>query len=429
MPIKLAIFLTNSLDMKVAFISTFRRGGAGRSAWRTAQAVAQAGIDTSFVVRIKEKEHPMVTGACKGWRQPYAKALEWYERLRFIRQASSKEVRFFFSLADVGQDISQVPEIQEADVLHLHWVHKGFLSLKSFRQLQALGKPIVWSLHDMWAFTGGCHYAGECSNFQVQCGNCWYLKDPSATDLSHQIWKAKSETYAQLSWQIITSSEWLGELAQSSSLFKNFEVKALPTPVDTTVFRPLDKTTVRQKLGLPTDKRLLLFGAMNVADPRKGFRYLETALQQLSDVPDVELLVMGKAEPSAFENIDLQVHYLGYLSGEQAIAEAYNASDFFIMPSLEDNLPNTILESLACGIPSVAFRTGGIPQMIDHQQTGYLAQFKDADDLAKGIRWALQTDYAPLAAAARAKAERDYSYAAIGATYQQLYTQLLEKAL
>lgn len=415
--------------MKVAFISTFRRGGAGRSAWRTAQAVAQAGIDTSFVVRIKEQEHPMVVGACKGWRQPYAKALEWYERLRFIRQASSKDVRFFFSLADVGQDISQIPEIREADVLHLHWVHKGFLSLKSFRQLQALGKPIVWSLHDMWAFTGGCHYAGECRNFQQKCGDCWYLKNPTEQDLSHQIWKAKAETYAQLPWQIVTSSEWLGQLAQSSSLFQGFQVRALPTPVDTTVFQPLAKTSLRQKLGLPTDKRLLLFGAMNVTDPRKGFRYLEAALQQLADVPDVELLVMGKAEPSAFENIALKVHYLGYLSGEQAIVEAYNASDFFIMPSLEDNLPNTILESLACGLPSVAFHTGGIPQMIDHKSTGYLAKFKDADDLAEGVRWALQANYAALSRAARAKAEQDYSYAVIGTTYRALYSDLLNRLL
>lgn len=413
--------------MKVAFISTFRRGGAGRSAWRTAQAVAQQGIEISFVLRIQEKEHPMVMSACTGWRQPYAKILEWYERLRFIRKASSKEVRFFFSLADVGQDISQVPAIQEADVLHLHWVHKGFLSLKSFRQLQALGKPIVWSLHDMWAFTGGCHYAGSCKAFEKECGHCWYLKNPSEKDLSHQIWKAKAQTYAKLPWQIVTSSEWLGELARSSSLLGDFPVQALPTPVDTELFRPLPKKAIREKLQLPSDKRLLLFAAMNVADPRKGFRYLEEALQQLGDLQGVELLVMGKAEPSAFEQIPFQVHYLGYLSGEQAIAEAYNAADFFIMPSLEDNLPNTILESLACGIPTVAFATGGIPQMVAHQETGYLARFKDAEDLAAGIRWALAADYEYHSAAARQKAEQDYSNTTIGAAYEKLYRQLLEK--
>ncbi|MEO1434549.1 MAG: glycosyltransferase family 4 protein [Bacteroidota bacterium] len=419
--------------MKIAFISTYaRNGGAALSAWRTAEALRSQGTKVTTVVREEKTNIPQVESAYQGMSRYLAYGKEAYERLQFARRESSKDIRFYYSFPHIGTNIHQLKSIQEADVLHLHWIHKAFLSLRGLKKLHQLGKPIIWQLHDMWAFTGGCHYSSHCRNFEQACGNCWYLKQPRDHDLSHRFWKDKSKAYAQMDFHFVTSSEWLAREALQSSLLRNRPVQAIPTPIDTDLFKPMNQPQILKGLQLDPNRKQLLFVAMNIAEKRKGFTYLKKALILLKEkypkvAEQIDLLVMGKAQESAYQDLPYPVKYLGRLSDPQKIAEAYNAADLYLMPSLEDNLPNTILETLACGTPVVAFETGGIPEMVTHEQQGFIAPKRDAEALAHGIHWFLSDPERELqvAESARQKALKQYSYPAIAQQYLNLYQSLL----
>jgi glycosyltransferase involved in cell wall biosynthesis len=349
------------------------------------------------------------------------------ERLYFWFFEKDKSVRFLFSPAKVGSDLSKHPLIQQADVIHLHWVNFGFLSLASLQKLFALNKPIVWTLHDMWTFTGGCHHSRDCNNFQEQCGNCTtFLARPSTVDLSHIGWKTKKSMYQDSNLQIVTCSKWLQQKAQSSSVLENISVNAIPNPIDTDLFRPILKKEARQQLNLPTDKFLILFAAAKItAAGRKGFDYFEEALQLLAqqypDI-DIECMVMGIMDEQLTAHFPFVVHNLGNISDVQKMVNVYSAASVFVTPSLEENLPNTIMESLACGTPVVGFNTGGIPEMIDHLHNGYVSAYRSATDLAQGINWVKNhSDYDLLATNARQKATSNYAEAIVAQQYIELY--------
>lgn len=421
--------------MKVAFINTFDRlGGATQSCRRTALALRAAEVDVRIVAQEQTQPDEMVVPAYVGWQKYLARFREYGERLRFVPREASRAVRFQFSFDDLGQDISKLPFIQEADVLHFHWISRAYLSLQSFQALARLNKPMVWSLHDMWAFTGGCHYAGSCTHFQKACGNCWHLKRPAKNDISHQIWTRKAAVYPGLNMTYVGSSAWLAGIAKTSSLLGQERVINIPTPVEQDIFCPMEKADLRRALTIGEDRIVLLFVAMNVQEKRKGFAYIKEALDLLAQSNSwikekVELLVLGRAQPADFADLPFPVHCLGRLSELPAIAKAYNTADVFLMPSLEDNLPNTVLESLSCGIPVVAFDTGGIPEMVAHQKNGYIAESQNARQLVEGIQWVLENPerYQQLSQAARATILNDYSYEKVAAKYLELYTQLLNK--
>ncbi|MFK8103601.1 MAG: glycosyltransferase, partial [Saprospiraceae bacterium] len=218
--------------MKIAFITTYdRKGGAAQSSWRTALALRKAGVEVKVVVQQAAAEENFVVPTNAGWKKMRSFTNEYLDRLTYIRHAPERSLWFRFSIGEIGQDISQLKAIQEADVLHLHWINKGYLSIKSLEQLAALGKPIIWSLHDMWSFTGGCHYAGDCDHFERTCGNCWYLKSPQENDLSHRMWQRKKLLYDQVRWTMVASSAWLANVAKRSSLLKAQDIMNIPTPV------------------------------------------------------------------------------------------------------------------------------------------------------------------------------------------------------
>ncbi|HAS42750.1 MAG TPA: glycosyl transferase family 1 [Microscillaceae bacterium] len=428
--------------MKVAFINTYDvYGGAAIACNRVFQAVRQAPAITSAKLLVQQKDSQDAN--VLAWSTSFLGRKKAFlrfalERFYFLQFAKDRSVQYAFSPANLGIDISKHPLIQEADIIHLHWTTFGFLSLKSLDKLAQLGKPVVWTLHDMWAFTGGCHYTGECTNFHVSCGNCQFLKRPRSKDISYKIFQKKFKIFHQLDLHVVTSSHWLGQEAQQSSLFKRsinssnqVSIQTIPTPIDIEAFKPVAKAEIRSKLKLNPQKFQVLFGAMNIADQRKGFKYFEEALQILkSQYPDLneqmELLIFGKASPELLAALPYPVNNLGVLSGSEQMSQAYNAADLFIIPSLEDNLPNTIIEALACGTPTVAFHTGGIPDMIYHQHNGYLAQYKDAKDLAKGIHWALaEADYVQLSQNAHQKALDNFTESAVAHQYIQLYQKVL----
>lgn len=413
--------------MKIALVNTYLHGGAGIACQRLMQALNSVGASAKLLTSSAvNKENIQSLG---NWKSMLNKGSFYAERLSFLPHEKSKAVRFSYSLANFGVDISQHPIIADADVINIHWINQGFLSLKSLEKLGRLGKPIIWTMHDMWPFSGGCHYASNCLNYQQTCGNCnFFLKNPKNNDLSNKIWKQKQAIYPKLKLAGATPSVWLRDCAKDSSLFKNTEVRTIPNPIDIEEYKPIDKATARRHYQLPSDKKLALFMAMKVSDERKGFKYFEESLQYLHQQhqaeKDLELVVAGKADAQDFAHLPYKVHYLGQLNGTDALLKAYNASDMFVIPSLEDNLPNTIMESLACGTPVAAFQTGGIPEMVKHQETGYIAEYKNAQQLADGIHWLMQ-NHESLQTNCRQKVLSDYTFEVVAQQYLDLFQKLL----
>ncbi|MFC5409420.1 glycosyltransferase family 4 protein [Larkinella bovis] len=424
--------------MKVLHLSTFHRfGGAAIAASRLNQALNRAGVSSEMLVAETSIDEPAVISLAKTtWQKRWAKARFALDRLTFLPHERSRDVRFAFSPALIGTDISDHPLVQQADILHLHWTTFGFLSTRSLQKLFALQKPVIWTMHDMWAFTGGCHHSGPCERFQQYCGHCPFLRLPTPDDLSYQDWLRKQDAYENARLTPVGCSQWLANRARKSSLFRGLSVQSIPNPLDTSLFAPMPKTAARQELGLQTDKRLILFAAAKVSALGKGFSYFQQALQQLrQQLPqpeEVELLIFGAGDEQLLQELPFRYHFLGSLSNLRQIVAAYSAADLFVIPSLEENLPNTIMESMACGTPVVGFDVGGIPEMVQHQQTGYLVQYRSVDDLANGMHWILEqpkTGYEQLATNARNFVVAHYDEAVVAGQYIQLYEEVIPQGL
>ena len=356
-------------------------GGAGIAAGRLKVALENAGHQVDYIVREKASSSNATKfgNGIISWLKFIA------ERLFFLRFEKDKSIRFLFNPGVFGSDISSHPIIKKADIVHLHWVNFGFLSVDDIAFLTRLNKPIFWTLHDMWAFTGGCHHSGDCDHFQQSCGDCKFVKNPGANDLSHRMWEAKKEGFASKNLHIITCSDWLGNRAKQSSILGDHDIQTIPNAIDTEFFSPTTNS-----LGLDPSKKHILFVAMRVNAPAKGFHLLKEALQFIDSATTELLLVGGEMT----EDLPLRSHSFGQVTDPAKMRDIYAAADVFVTPSLEENLPNTIMEAMACGTACVGFQVGGIPEMIEHQKTGYVAKAFDPADLAKGINWCLSDEKA-----------------------------------
>jgi glycosyltransferase involved in cell wall biosynthesis len=421
--------------MKVVLINkSAEKGGASIACKRLMNALTNNGIETTLVVQ-EELRTPNKQVICTTHNK-FKRGLNFFrfvwERLCFLPFESSKEVRFAFSLANTGEDISQMKEVQEADIIHLHWFNQGYLSIDSLKKIFRLGKPVVWTLHDMWAFTGGCHYSGSCLNYRTECGNCYLLRFQGNNDLSNflNIAKKKLLSKAPEKLTFVGCSNWMAGIAKESSLFRTFNVIDIPNPIDTELYSPHNKTEARKELGLPVEKKILLFGAANILDKRKGLHHLLKALEIFKmkypeQANEVHCVVFGKAKEKF--SVPLASTHVDYISSELQLIRLYSASDVFVLPSLQDNLPNTVVESMSCGIPVIAFNTGGLPEMIDHKINGYLSVLEDDDDLAEGLNFILfKSDYPSIKNEARNKVIRKYSNDIIAKDFIRLYEKLLK---
>lgn len=411
--------------MRVLIVNTAERtGGAAIAANRLLHALNRNGIEARMLVRDRKTDAADVINIPQSWRLK-AKFM-WERGVIWLNNGLSKQGIFQVDIANAGNDITAMPEFQWADVIHLHWVNQGFLSLKNLERILASGKPVVVTLHDQWYFTGICHYSGDCDKYQEQCMCCPMLKGPGM-DLARSVFDRKRAIYKGRNMTFVGCSRWMADLARKSRLTQGHAVTNIPNAIDTDVFKPMDKVAARQRHHLPADKKLLLFGAQRITDPRKGFRFLAEACERLSTTTgDLGIVVLGGDAQSVKEALPLPVYTIDYLSNEAEIAQLYNAVDLFVTPSLQDNLPNTIVESMACGTPCVGFDIGGIPEMIAHQENGYVATYCDSNDLANGIAWCLDPDRHPaLSAAARSAAVAAYSEAVAARRYQAIYQSAL----
>ncbi len=385
--------------MKIVVVSTFdKKGGAAMACFRLCEAFRKEGHDVKLLVMEKTGDEDWVFEAA-----PQRKRLD---RLQMdLQYAWTSRTQFrgdyiFSSSPWIGHNIAKHPLVLQADIINLHWINHGFLGIDDLEELFLLQKPVFWHMHDCWSFTGGCHYTGDCRRFEIECGHCPALRRSASRDLSAMVFNRKRAFFERNPAVFIGSSYWLTEEAKKSGLVRADRAAHIPIPIDTDHFYPLPKDAAKSKLKLNPAKKFILFAAMNAADNRKGFKELISALALLGGkLPEVEILVAGKAEDHLRKEIPFHLHLLGAVPATSMV-DVYRAADLFVIPSKEDNLPNTVLESLACGTPVVGFRTGGIPEMIEPGRTGFLAALGDVEDLAEAILNGIALSNEPNTAAA-----------------------------
>jgi glycosyltransferase involved in cell wall biosynthesis len=413
--------------MKVLHLNTTDiTGGAARAAYRLHQGLKATGMQSQMLVQEKFGDDADVIGPKISLLQGLARARLSLDPLPLQFLYRQRDRSNLFSVQWLPERVKWRVDQLQPDIINAHWTASGFMRIETWAKFR---QPVVWTLHDMWTLTGGCHYSGDCDRYTQSCGSCPVLASSQDHDISRQRWLRKQSHWRSFQPTLVTPSRWLADCARASSLCRDYRVECIPNGLDTQVYRPIDAAWARQLLNLPSDKPLVLFGALRASETRKGFHLLQPALQSLRQTgwDQVELVVVGAAPSKPPPDINFKVHYLGTLNDDVSLALAYSAADVFVLPSVQDNLPNVIVEAIACGTPCVGFKVGGIPDMIEHQHNGYLAQPFDTEDLAKGIAWILEDDdrRKKLSAHARIKAEQEYTVQLQAQRYQSLYHQLL----
>ena len=412
--------------MNVLMLNTFDNvAGADRAARRLQLGLLAAGIEVKFLVQFKSGHEPEVLCSASPL-QILLRRLKLYLGTVPVRFYSHQPVNNFTPAWLPDRLPAQVAAIAP-DLLHLHWLGAGFCRIESVARFHS---PLLWTLHDSWPFTGGCHLPGSCQKYQQACGACPVLGSRREEDLSRSTWQRKERAWRDLPLTVVAPSRWLADCARSSSLLRDVRVEVIPNGIDTAVFRPLEKGAARLLLGLPQDRPCVLFGAVNpLSDPNKGWALLQGALRIVKESrPDVLTVVFGSAAPAEAPETGLETIYLGRLGDDAALIAAYSAADVFVAPSLQESFCQTVLEAMACATPAVAFAATGLLDLIEHQRTGYLAQPYDVSDLARGILWVIAEEerHPELSAQARKKAEGDFAIAVVARQYVELYDDILK---
>ena len=407
------------------------KGGAARAAYRLHQGLNRISVDSKIISQLKYSQDSNVIGnkPVSGIVQAKTGLRLTLDQLPLKLYSHRGKQRFSPNWLPYNKITSQVVKLNP-DIVNLHWIGAGYLQIESIAKFN---KPIVWTFHDMWAFTGGCHYNQDCKKYTASCGACPQLGSSRNWDLSRWIWQRKQKAWQDLSLTVVTPSRWLADCARASSLFKNKQIKTIPYGLNLDIFRPIEQKAARELLQLPQEKQLVLFLSLQAtSDNRKGFHLLQPALKKLSVTAwqdHIELVVVGASKPDQSADFGFKSHYLGTLTDDLMLALAYSAADVFVAPSIQDNLPNTVLESLACGTPSIAFNIGGMPDMIEHQQNGYLARAYEIEDLANGIVWSLEDSMRlqKLSQRAREKAQQEFALEIQAKRYLSLFTEILDR--
>jgi glycosyltransferase involved in cell wall biosynthesis len=423
--------------MKIVHLCTQDNGGAGNAAYRLNEGLRRSGIDSTLIVTTKTKADASVKAIPSDYSRKKSLVTNetyvspewqnlWYYWTQKIAEYPNRPAGLeIFTFPESTIDLTEIKEIREADIINLHWV-SGMLNFDEKTRAFLSGKRLVWTLHDMNPFTGGCHYAGECRKFENSCGACPQLGSENEHDASFVNFTTRKNFYASLNFNIVSPSKWLAKEARKSALFSRYDIRVIPNGFPTDVFQPYPKTIVREKMGLKHDAILIMFGAAYDTE-RKGFRYLLEALESITSSEKIYLGVFGNLPSVSSENTKFEIINFGSIDDEKTLAIIYSAADVFVIPSIEDNLPNVVPEALLCGTPVVGFSIGGIPDMIVHKKNGYRAEPKNPRDLAKGIVWAIKNRGEDLWSEARKSAEKKFSLETQAKNYTALYEELLYK--
>lgn len=417
--------------MRVLMFSTWdTRYGASRAAYRIFDGLRRAGADVRMLSLVRDSDDPDVLTPPQPEPQTLERHYRRWER-RTLRFYADRPRTVWSSNWRPNRVMAAYHELHasgfEPDIINLQWIGSGFLPVHTLRPFQA---PIVWTLQDCWAYTGGCHYPGTCTGYQQQCGNCPQLASRRAWDLSRMNWRNKQYHWRSLDMTLVGTSHWIAGQARNSSLLGHCPTQVIPNGLDTQKFSPTPVDEARRALDLPQDRRLIVFGASGgTDDPRKGFQHVIAALKQLA--PDwadkAELLVFGGGEVA--DSAGFRVHNLGVVNDDTKLAQVYSAADVMLVPSVEEAFGQTASEALACATPVVAFDATGPRDIIAHQQTGYLARSFDPIDLVQGINWVLSDleRHAEMRVASRERAVTLFSIEQVAAQYLALFETMLHE--
>ncbi|MBL9118709.1 MAG: glycosyltransferase [Phycisphaerae bacterium] len=403
-------------------------GGAARSAYRLHLGLRGLGLDVRMLARWKHSNDPSVHQVEADTIDANRVATERAIRHRWVRDNRTELTDTLFSLGHFSIDVSLHPLVRQADVLHMHWV-ANFLGPESFASLAALRRPLVWTLHDEWAYTGGCHYTAACEQFRRGCSSCPQLREDPLR-LVERFYNERRDAWRDARLSVVTPSRWLAARAGESPLLGNHDVQVIPYGLDTTTFAPPSpeaKRVFRVRHGISRDAFVIAFGVDRIGERRKGYHHLIRAIAAVREsLRNVHLLRFGDATDAA--PLDLPTTDLGSIHDDSALALAYGAADAFVLPTLEDNLPNGVLEALACATPVIAYATGGVPDVIVDGTTGWLAPTGRVDELAARLSEASRDIEAArrMGLNGRLTILREHTLRIQAQRYQRLYDELLE---
>lgn len=393
-------------------------GGAARAAYRLHRAQRRHGLDSHMLVVNKQSDDPYVHAVSKA-RTLRIKAANFIAAKILALQKTRNKVHHSLNLFPSG--ILAELNALEPDLVNLHWIGGEMISIGEVAKIK---KPVVWTLHDMWAFCGAEHYDHPESpeRYRRHYAPANRPVVDSGWDLDQFCHRRKAKAWKKLDITVVTPSRWLSSCVKESTLLGNSAgVVSIQNCVDHAVYRPLEKKLCRELLGLPQDKPLLLFGAMSsTSDPRKGYLFLKGALQRLASIRSVDLVIFGAGQGAVQSDTGVEAHYVGRVSDDVSLVALYNAADVFVAPSVQDNLPNTLVEALACGTPCVAFKIGGMAELIGaDQSSGCLAEPFGEQGLAEAIESCLSSSWSRSKIAL--DSEKYRSEAAICSEYRDLY--------
>lgn len=411
--------------MKILILSTFDlKGGAAKAAFRLFESLLKfPGVEIKMVVKEKSSNNSNVIFQKSIFSKYFAVILQALDNLILIFYP--KRSRALFSSAFISQDsILEIINEFRPDIINIHWINNGFLSLQQISKFPNI--PIVFSMHDMWITTGGCHYSLDCLKFQTNCFSCDQLNSKSTYDLSAFNFNRKVQLIENSKREIsfIGLSNWISELAKKSKIVGERDVFNLPNPIDTTFYKPYNKKYCRELLGVDSSKKILLYGAINATTNKiKGFEHLKKAIKSIDSKKHL-LVVFGNSEEDFELECDMEVLKLGFIHDELMMRVIYNAADLFLLPSIQENLSNSIMESLSCGVPVVAFDIGGNSDMVKHRVTGYLAKPFDSSDFANGINYVLENSQ--LSSQARDFVLNHFDYSVVSKKYFEYFKSIIK---
>ncbi|MDL2212488.1 glycosyltransferase [Bacteroides sp. OttesenSCG-928-D19] len=419
--------------MRVLLINTSEQiGGAAIAASRLMDALKSHGVKAKLLVRDKQSDKINVIRLDRNWLAVWN--FVWERVVIWIANRFKKDNIFAVDIANVGADITTLPEFKQADVIHLHWINQGMLSLKGIRKILESGKPVVWTLHDMWPLTGICHHARTCENYKTECKHCQFLKSAGKRDLSTRTFLKKKKIYSdfQNNIRFVAVSHWQRNRLETSALLGNRIINVIPNALLTGSFNKYNRQACRRELNLPSNKYILAFGASRMDDSIKGFPHLVAAIRHLNakgviKFDNIHLVLFGrvKNETAFFASIPVEYTWFGTVNDTRMLSKLYSAADVFAMPSLYETFGQTLIESMACGCVPIAFDNSGPAEIIDHLHNGYVAEFLSVEDLANGINWILsEADYSILSEQAMHKVTTRYSEQVVARQYIDIYNQI-----